>query len=1220
MDPLDSFFEFKVKRTLRNFIEYNSPLVNESHKLREMDFSKPMENGLSFAHNLALLQLELIADFREDACRSTAIARYSKKCDRYNTASNMLRDFFITAIAKEKPFGAALWAAECADDKTVASAAMTMLDAFGDLPQVRDVIAATKKKDSYDVDAWNQTLLMHAILLREWELVRWIFNNSSFLGVQVKQKTTGFTAPDMAYGTPVEKLVSGRSKDYDALVKKLPLTMRLHKDAAFRAAREAFKGFRKNHGRKSGIFSCASVMPGVITTDMLPPSHHPDLEAVPAKPATPGSSRFTKISKLGQGGYGEVWSVKEEATGKMFAAKYFLKKIDWNEINILFSLMHPNILHGVQIFEDGDKLCVILPLAQGDMDKAWTAGTDDGIVADMHKLLSALAVLHEYGNYHCDIKPQNILVVDGELKMADFGLSFPLVGPQMQTCGTPTFMAPQVNRDVKKVMQEMEDDGQYRGTVPLVGNYSRRIPVRDINETANLVAADIYSMGMVFLWMLQQKNYFLINGLIHGPESLLEVMANALATVKNTRNIKGEFKQLLLLMVDPQQKNRAKSVDQLLSLPLFAKRGLSKVIGGKVLVGNTKNLNVDKPLLTHVANLCELANFSAVTIGLAATIILRSKRDPNSKLEHWAALYLAASLTPDGLSSSLPIFSPAEPVRERMTAIAVGLDGILVAPSIATLGADKTETLWWVRAVADGKYGITMDDLKRARADYAKIGSQPQPTPQPAVKDEPQPAVKDEPQPQPAVKDEPQPQPAVKDEPQPVVKKEPQIIAESVRAPAGTPYVRLGGHDITSFSGSVGFSILEPTEAFRQQQAKYGLNAPVSIIFADLHGSKSNLCDDCACSQAGCCVTAYGDYWFALLNKIASKQEPIYVFNENPITFATEKEILEDQKSLDIGSKKFELIWAVAETAKNCYKLADRAKCEFPNIMFNQADPRTAWNFLRSPLSNLIRYASSQYEIVRKQGPQTLEELKAKWKPFIPRYHFESTLCSLTSPMSEIEVKALLLSCWMSPEVMATTLEVITWLFDWFTAEPDFSSYNKFWIANKGGVVHKEITKCKGELQNPQWWVDLAAKSQTYAEIANSYLYQSQVTRRAYLSFTKGVLEILRKPPQTLTEFVDLKVQTPTIAAFFIKPNALMLDLYMLARSFKTVEAGTNPKLAVSYCGAAHAENQRSMLTAAGLYVDRLTEINPTKGVDEDTAILCNKVTETVDIDEILRK
>jgi hypothetical protein len=73
MESLDSFFEFKIKRMLRTFIQDSSPLADDTYQMRNLDFSKPLENGLSFAHNLALLQLELLADFREDACRSTQV-------------------------------------------------------------------------------------------------------------------------------------------------------------------------------------------------------------------------------------------------------------------------------------------------------------------------------------------------------------------------------------------------------------------------------------------------------------------------------------------------------------------------------------------------------------------------------------------------------------------------------------------------------------------------------------------------------------------------------------------------------------------------------------------------------------------------------------------------------------------------------------------------------------------------------------------------------------------------------------------------------------------------------------------------------------------------------------------------------------------------------------------------------------------------------------------
>ncbi|XP_020597466.1 mitogen-activated protein kinase kinase kinase 3-like, partial [Phalaenopsis equestris] len=60
-------------------------------------------------------------------------------------------------------------------------------------------------------------------------------------------------------------------------------------------------------------------------------------------------------------------------------------------------------------------------------------------------ILFGLRHIHNMGYVHCDIKPDNILIVDGEAKIADFGLAM-RVGKESSKGnirGTPLYMAPE---------------------------------------------------------------------------------------------------------------------------------------------------------------------------------------------------------------------------------------------------------------------------------------------------------------------------------------------------------------------------------------------------------------------------------------------------------------------------------------------------------------------------------------------------------------------------------------------------------------------------------------------------------------------------------------------------------------------------------------------------------------------------------------------------------
>ena len=65
----------------------------------------------------------------------------------------------------------------------------------------------------------------------------------------------------------------------------------------------------------------------------------------------------------------------------------------------------------------------------------------------LKQLLEAFQVLNKYNIMHRDIKPDNILMHNGNIKMADFGFCKPLENANdlVQTMlGSPIYMAPEV--------------------------------------------------------------------------------------------------------------------------------------------------------------------------------------------------------------------------------------------------------------------------------------------------------------------------------------------------------------------------------------------------------------------------------------------------------------------------------------------------------------------------------------------------------------------------------------------------------------------------------------------------------------------------------------------------------------------------------------------------------------------------------------------------------
>ena len=199
---------------------------------------------------------------------------------------------------------------------------------------------------------------------------------------------------------------------------------------------------------KSNLKSQSSL---VLNNDVIVSDTHQDL-----------LSAYEKVKLLGEGSFGEVWLVRHKLLGKEFALK-IIEKSPYsnvnqiiNEINILKTLDHPNILKILEFHLENDKFYIVTDYCpEGELfneiekKRIFTEKETSFII---YQILQAVRYCHKMRIVHRDIKPENIMILDREsngllhVKLIDFGTAklFAEGKKQKAIVGSSYYIAPEV--------------------------------------------------------------------------------------------------------------------------------------------------------------------------------------------------------------------------------------------------------------------------------------------------------------------------------------------------------------------------------------------------------------------------------------------------------------------------------------------------------------------------------------------------------------------------------------------------------------------------------------------------------------------------------------------------------------------------------------------------------------------------------------------------------
>jgi tetratricopeptide (TPR) repeat protein len=180
-----------------------------------------------------------------------------------------------------------------------------------------------------------------------------------------------------------------------------------------------------------------------------------------------GKGRFEVLSRIGAGGAGLVYEVRDRKSDAHLALKtvrsiyrpdtlVLLKR----EFRAVQDLAHPNLVRLDELFEENGVWFFTMELVEGTdwltYVRPHNGTTSEGpyesrVRSTLVQIVEALSALHATGTVHRDVKPSNVLVSPhGSVKLLDFGLAAQpdRIGDPMADglVGTPNYMAPELLR------------------------------------------------------------------------------------------------------------------------------------------------------------------------------------------------------------------------------------------------------------------------------------------------------------------------------------------------------------------------------------------------------------------------------------------------------------------------------------------------------------------------------------------------------------------------------------------------------------------------------------------------------------------------------------------------------------------------------------------------------------------------------------------------------
>ncbi|KZE65825.1 hypothetical protein AWM68_05450 [Fictibacillus phosphorivorans] len=218
------------------------------------------------------------------------------------------------------------------------------------------------------------------------------------------------------------------------------------------------------------------------------------------------SGRYKLLEVIGDGGMAIVYRAKDLLLDRDVAVKVlrseFNKDEDFirrfkREAESATSLDHPNIVSIYDVGEDEEIYFIVMEYVQGKTLKQYIKEHGKISVEEslhiMKQIVSGMAVAHDHGIIHRDIKPHNILITDnGTAKLTDFGIALAITSATIthtnSILGSVHYFSPEQARGgIANAKSDIYSFGavlyeMVTGRVPFVGDSPVSVALKHLQE------------------------------------------------------------------------------------------------------------------------------------------------------------------------------------------------------------------------------------------------------------------------------------------------------------------------------------------------------------------------------------------------------------------------------------------------------------------------------------------------------------------------------------------------------------------------------------------------------------------------------------------------------------------------------------------------------------------------------------------------------------------